>query len=461
MNTVDRRTFLGTPRRRLRADHRAAPRARRPRLHRAERHDPARAGRLRDAGAASGEHGARVAARPAVRGRGRSQPRLAGLRGLGGVRQPRAHPRRSSTTRSGARATRASAPAATSRARSWRRTTRSRIARARHPRLRGLPRDAREGNRHPGHRQHHARSPARAASTSRRCGRARPPSRTSPSRACCTKCAAWCRPRARARRRRTCWPTATSRTATRWRRGSTRASSAPCAKCTTGRTGRSGRRACRSTTRPGHPCRPASTGRCGRGPSRIVRTIRATRSPSIAAGTRTARAALATWGTTASGSRTASSISACRTFVEARPNNDAFVDAHNVSDGGHVSLVGVSEGQHRALASSRHRRSAVGGHVLVRRRDEAADAGGTLRGRRGPVRRGHAVHRRQGQDPVRLPRPTSRVSSRAAVSRRSRGRSPAPRGRHDQPGRRVGERHPDRRQVARQLRAGGRRWPRP
>jgi hypothetical protein len=27
------------------------------------------------------------------------------------------------------------------------------------------------------------------------------------------------------------------------------------------------------------------------------------------------------------------------TFVEARPNNDAFVDAHNVSDGGHVSLA--------------------------------------------------------------------------------------------------------------------------
>ena len=29
-------------------------------------------------------------------------------------------------------------------------------------------------------------------------------------------------------------------------------------------------------------------------------------------------------------------------FVEARPNNDAFVDERNVSDGGHVSQVGVS-----------------------------------------------------------------------------------------------------------------------
>ena len=57
----------------------------------------------------------------------------------------------------------------------------------------------------------------------------------------------------RAPRRRTCSPTATRPTGTRWRRGSRPASSARCAKCTTGPTVRSGRRGCRSITRPGPP----------------------------------------------------------------------------------------------------------------------------------------------------------------------------------------------------------------
>ena len=90
----------------------------------------------------------------------------------------------------------------------------------RHPILRGLPRDAREGDRHPGHRQHHARPPARQhqhrGAEEGQGGR----SRTSRSRACCTRCAARSRPRARARRRRTCSPTATTATGTRSPRGS-------------------------------------------------------------------------------------------------------------------------------------------------------------------------------------------------------------------------------------------------
>ena len=52
--------------------------------------------------------------------------------------------------------------------------------------------------------------------------------------------------------------------------------------------------------------RRASTGSCGRAPSRIARTTRATRSRSIAAGMRMARAVSATWATTVSGSRIAS-----------------------------------------------------------------------------------------------------------------------------------------------------------
>ena len=79
------------PWRRLRAHHRAAPRPRRPRLRRPERHDPARAGRLRHAGAAPDQHRHGPASRRAVRGGRRSQPRLAGLRRLERRRQP--HPR--------------------------------------------------------------------------------------------------------------------------------------------------------------------------------------------------------------------------------------------------------------------------------------------------------------------------------------------------------------------------------
>ena len=62
--------------------------------------------------------------------------------------------------------------------------------------LRGLPRDAREGNRHPGRRRTSRRIISTGRSTSRRCARARPRSRTSPWRACSTKCGAPSRPRA-------------------------------------------------------------------------------------------------------------------------------------------------------------------------------------------------------------------------------------------------------------------------
>ena len=264
-----------------------------------------------------------------------------------------------------------------------------------------------------------------AASTSRRCGKARPRSRTSRSRACSTKCGARCRPRARAGAVAPAGLQQQARTATRWRRGSRPARSAPSARCTTG------------PNRPFWPqgmqayhdvraarARRASTGRSGRAPSRIAPTTRATRSRCTAAGTPTAPAASATWATTACGSRTASSNLGVPEFVEARPNNDAFVDDDHVSDGGHVSQVALPEGEHRALAASRDGRPPVGRHVLVRRRHEAADAGGALRGRRGPRRRGHAVHRRQGQDPLRLPRQRAAAASRKRASRRSRDRSP-------------------------------------
>ena len=108
-------------------------------------------------------------------------------------------------------------------------------------------------------------------------------------------------------------------------------------------------------------------------------SIRATRSRSIAAGTRYGTGCLGDMGHYSLWQPYRILKLGVPEFVEARPNNDAFVDAHNVSDGGHVSLVAFPEGQHRALASSRHGGSAVGGHVLVRRRDEAADARGAVR----------------------------------------------------------------------------------
>ena len=62
-------------------------------------------------------------------------------------------------------------------------------------------------------------------------------------------------------------------------------------------------------------------------------------------------------------------------WVEARPNNDAWVTGDHVSRGGHVSLVAFPKAstvrwRHPATADA-----AGGRHLLVRRRDEAADAG--------------------------------------------------------------------------------------
>ena len=323
MKPVDRRTFLGTLGAASAFTHRPPPGARRPRLHRAERHDPARAGGLRHAGPAAGEHGPRVADRPAVRRGGRSQSRLAGLRRLGGVRQPRSDPQVPRRPAMGRRATRASAGRDVAR-----QIMEAYYRKQNRPATASAPTrtTARCSRRRPTSRASSTSRPitSTAASTSRRCGRARPPSRTSRSRACCTKCAARCRRRARARRRRTCWPTATTPTATRWPRGSRpgvdrhRARSAQL-----DRTGRSGRRACRSSTRPGHPCRRASTGRSGRVPSRIVHTIRATRSPCTAAGIAYGTGCLGDMGHYSLWQPYRILDLGVPVFVEARPSNDA------------------------------------------------------------------------------------------------------------------------------------------
>ena len=92
------------------------------------------------------------------------------------------------------------------------------------------------------------------------------------------------------------------------------------------RTGRSGRRACRRTTRPARRCPPASTGRCGRGPSPIARIIRATRSPCIAAGTPYGTGCLGDMGHYSLWQPYRILNLGVPEFVEARPNNDAFVN---------------------------------------------------------------------------------------------------------------------------------------
>ena len=89
-----------------------------------------------------------------------------------------------------------------------------------HPRLRGLPRDAREGDRHPGRRQHHARPPARPhqhrGAPEGQGGDLAQAGRERAARGAADAAGG----RARARRPRTCSPTATSPTGTRSRRGS-------------------------------------------------------------------------------------------------------------------------------------------------------------------------------------------------------------------------------------------------
>ena len=181
----------------LGADDRAAPRARRTGLRAAERHDPARPGGMRHAGAAPGEHRASWRGPISSSSRWSTPTPTARTTWTGGRGATATRFARSSTTRPGAAATPASAPGRDV-ARQIMETyyRKHESPQPRHPVVRGLPRDAREGDRHPGRREHHARSPARRASTSRRSGRARPPSRTSPSRACSTRCAARSRLRA-------------------------------------------------------------------------------------------------------------------------------------------------------------------------------------------------------------------------------------------------------------------------
>ena len=223
MKPVDRRKFLGTlgaasaftivPRRVLGG----------PRLHPAERHDPARAGRLRHAVAAPGEHRVR-AARPTCSS-SRSSIRTATAQnyvdweqfgnrtrirqfleepavGRGRHRHPR-RPRRRAPDH-GDLLQEAEPPG------------------GRHPRLRGLPRDAREGNRHPGHRQHHAGSPARQHQH-RGAEEGQGRDRAQAGRAAAaTKLRRTLEvSRAEHGAVRICSPTATRRIATRWRHGST------------------------------------------------------------------------------------------------------------------------------------------------------------------------------------------------------------------------------------------------
>ena len=175
-----------------------------------------------------------------------------------------------------------------------------------HPGVRGLSRDAREGAGHPGHREHHARSPARQhqhlgaeeGQGRHRAQAGRPYGGRSAPHA--GGGAREVGDHASARLQQLGGPSHPGGLDQR------RASSVTSAKCTTGRIVRSGRRAGRSTTRPGRRCRPASTGSSGRARNRIGRITRTTRSRSTAGGTRTAPAALATWGSTACGSRTGS-----------------------------------------------------------------------------------------------------------------------------------------------------------
>ena len=202
-------------------------------------------------------------------------------------------------------------------------------------------------------------------------------------------------------------------------------------------------------------------GRCGRGPSRIVRTIRATRSAVYRGWYAYGAGCLGDMGHYSLWQPYRILNLGVPEFVEARPNNDAVVNEQHVSDGGHVSLVGLPKAstvrwRHPATAIA-----SVGRHVLVRRRHEAADARGAVRGQRGSRRRGHALHRRQGQDPLRLPRATSRASFRRAVRRRSKDRSSRTNVDTTTRGRRVGERDQEPARSRRAASSRSRRSPKP
>ena len=92
MNKIESPQVSRRSRRRLRLHDRPAPRPGRPGLCGAERHDPARAGRMRHAVAAPGQHGDGEAAGRAVRRRGRSEQGHAELRRLEREGEPQHHP---------------------------------------------------------------------------------------------------------------------------------------------------------------------------------------------------------------------------------------------------------------------------------------------------------------------------------------------------------------------------------
>ena len=195
-----------------------------PRLHPAERHDPARAGRLRHAGAAAGQHRIRPAAGAAVRRGRRSEPRHARTTSTGrisgtatAIRQFLEDP----TWCEGDSPAGAAAAAARSRATSWRPTTRNRTGRRR---IRAYE-DFREMleketdiqgiiNITPDHQ--HANINIAALKKGKAAIAHKPVAlralRSAPHAG---------GEQGERRRARTCWPTATVRTATRSRHGST------------------------------------------------------------------------------------------------------------------------------------------------------------------------------------------------------------------------------------------------
>ena len=231
--------------------------------------------------------------------------------------------------------------------------------------------------------------------------------------------------RARERaRRRICSPTATARIATRWRPGSRPARSARSAKSTTGRTGRSGRRACRSTTKSGPPVPDGFNWALWQGPE-PDRPYHPSYTFAVYRG-------WYAYGTGCLGDMGHYSLwqpyrileLGVPEFVEAQARTTTRrVDEHNVSDGGHVSQVAFPK-----ASTVRWRHPATSEAPAV---DTFWYDGGMkpqtpeelVRGQRGSRRRGHAVHRRQGQDPVRLPRQQAAPDPEEAASRRSRDRS--------------------------------------
>ena len=296
----------------------------------------------------------------------------------------------------------------------------------RHSRLRRLPRDAREGERHPGRRQHHARPSARQHQhRGAEEGQGGDLAQAGGERA--LRAAPHARGRARAARRpRTCSPTATAPTGTRWRRGSTRGAIGTVREVHnwTDRPfwpqGMQDYHASGPAVPDGfnwalwqgpEPERPYHPSYTLRGLSRLV-CVRhrlpwrhGALQPVAAVPHPQSR----------------------RAGVRRGPAEQRGVgERSNVSTGGRVSTRRLAASEHRALAASRDGGASGCRHVLVRRRHEAADAGRGLCRWRGSRRRGNAHHRRQGQDPAATSAATRRGSFRAAASRHSSGSIPMP-----------------------------------